>query len=192
MRTKSWAVAAIALTSCWKSGGTTAPKHPGTANVDVALASVTLGNDCNAPVAQAKRAPEAAGAVADSSIQEGDTACEQSAIVLALTSTGGATKIKIKKVEVVDSENKPLGTLTFRKPALWQGDTYVAWDEALAEKQTAQVSYDLTEFDWNKVPGGRYSPTPLTVRVTLEVGSEERTVEKQTQLQAMPDPDVVT
>jgi hypothetical protein len=186
MTNKSLLFAAIALTSCWKSGTTVDPRHPEAANVEVALASVTLGDDCNGGVAQERAKTQ----VAEDSA--GEAACEQSSIVLSLTSTGDATTIHVTKVEVLDAESKPIATLASRKPSLWQGSAYMPWNQALAAKQTAQVSYDLPRFDWSKVPDGRYSRTPLTVRVTLAIGSQERTVEKQTQILAMPDPDVVT
>jgi hypothetical protein len=196
MRNKTWIVAALALSSCWKS--TAEPKRPEAGGVDVALASVTLGDNCGrAPVAQepaaAKRAPSAELADASNSgAPAGNISCEPSAMVLSLKSTGNATKIAIKRVEVLGADGKAIGELTPSNPTLWTESAYVPWDEALAAKQTAQATYTLTVFDWSKVEGGRYSGTPLTVRVTLEVGSTERTVTKQTEIRTMPDPDVVT
>ena len=185
--TSRWFVA-LALTSCWKTPSGTAepPKHTTAANVEVAIASVSLADDCP-EVAQAK---VAASVAAD----QPPDACDQTAMQLSLRSSGEpATQVQIKKVELLGANHQVLGVLLQRAPTLWNESGYVAWDQTIAAGQAVKASYKLSAPNWDAVPGGRFQRGAMFyVRVTLAVGTEERTVEKQAMVRAMRDPEVMT
>jgi len=190
MRTTSWVVSALALASCWTAPKSTTPP-PTAGGVDVEIASVTLADDCADPTAEmSRRAP---GASEDMNM--GDRACEQTAMQLSLTATGGGpTQIRIAKVELLGADGKPLGVLESRMPTVWnEGNGYVAWDQTIAGGQRVQASYKLSAPDWGAIPDGRWNAsTTFHVRVTLVLGTQERTIEKQAIVRAMMEPDVVT
>jgi len=196
----NWILSAVALTSCWKASGTVEPRPPTAGNVDVEIASVTLADDCDTPIATT--AGSRLDSTADSSMTQAGArvggGCEQTTMQLSLRSApAGAqpTQIRIKKVELLGPDHQPLGTLTSRAPTLWtDAGQYQDWNQTIDPGQTLAASYKLSAPDWSAVPGGRWSPATQTylIRVTLEVGTQERTVEKQAIIRAMMDPDVVT
>lgn len=184
--TTRWTVVVAALAGCWKTQGAAVdpPEHPAPADVAVDIASVSLADDCPEP----GQANQTARAVSE------DRSCDQTAMQIALKSTGDqATQIRIKKVELLDRNHQVVGTLAPRAPMVWSDNGYVAWDQTIAGGKTLKASYKLSAPNWSAV-GGRWQPAGATfhVRVTLALGAHERSIEKQATLRAMPDPDVVT
>ena len=125
-------------------------------------------------------------------------ACEQTAMQLSVQVPAGAsaTKIKIKRVELVDDAGKPFSTLTARAASKWDGrGAYVPWDESVAAGKTEfAVSYKLTSPDWSKLAGGKMEAAgkKFTMRVTVTISDKDSTVEKQSTVVITPEPSVVT
>lgn len=197
------------------------PRAP---EVKVELAGVTLADDCADTVRTKPLAPPPARAAAPASARTaiikapsasmergtvaGDCAepncgmpapaCEQTAMQLSVKVPDGAavTKLRIKRVELLDAGGKPFGTLTARAASKWNGtDAYVPWDETIAAgKSDFAVSYKLTSPDWNKIAGGKWGAAgkKFTLRVTVMVSDKDSTVEKQATVEITPEPAVVT
>jgi hypothetical protein len=204
----SWmtAVSMAAVAACAVSEAS-----PG-AEVSVSLASVTLGDDCGprtppAPApsqppaaAPARRAPsKPSEAPADCDVGGCGYArhCEQTSMQLSLRSPAGTkpTTIRIKKVELLDPKGKLLQVLAAREPTRWTDrGGYVAWDQTIGANQTIAASYALEAPSWDKLTGGRYSAHNKTfqLRVTVTVGTANKTVEKQSITPAMLPPPVPT
>ncbi len=199
------ALAAAAL-SCGGSPepDTTPGKQPPVTvgkKVDVAIASVTLADDCGTgPTAVPPAQPQAQVQAGDSlhepaakrsagaSMSMARRACEQSSVQLRVANgTDAASKVTIQKVELLDARGAKVADLTPRAPSRWADDTYQAWDEQVAASATLQVSYALT------APSVARGAT-YTVRVTLVTGDGERTLEQPVHLEAEASlpPGVVT
>jgi hypothetical protein len=179
----------LLLFGCAKSEPT---KDPGPAvtpvapEITVALAGVTLADDCGdgaptkplppppSPAAAGsgqQPASPAASMPAAESVSAGacagpgcgalpQPACEQTSMQVALRAPAGAaaTKIRIKQIELLDHTGKSVGTLTARAPSKWDGKgTYVSWDEALAAGTELVASYKLSAPDWTTLTGGRWN-----------------------------------
>jgi hypothetical protein len=115
-------------------------------------------------------------------------------LALKATAAAKATPIKVKKVELLDDKGKVLETLNARQPSRWDNKKYVAWNESITSNETLQTSYLLNPPDWNKHTKGRRNAhtKKLQVRVTLTVGAQNRTIEKQATIAAYIEPDVDT
>ncbi len=123
--------------------------------------------------------------------------CEQTSMQLSLHASGGPgpMKIQIKKIDLLDASDKVLGQLTARKPSRWDDKgNYVTWDESIAPSQTIATSYLLSSPDWNKISNGRLNAQGklFKLRVTITVGSSERTVEKQVMTPFAIEPTIQT
>ncbi len=137
-------------------------------------AAVCAGPDCQMPP------PSAA-------------ACEQTSMQLAVRSSE-ATQLVVKKVELLDNDGVVVGELVARGATRWDASQYVAWDEAIAANAPLSISYQLTAPDWNKIAKGRWKAMGMKfqLRVTVSVGTSERTIEKQSISPALPEPAVAT
>jgi hypothetical protein len=203
-----------ALASCAISEA----KNP--SDVDVQLASVTLADDCPTPPpppAQPQQQPgqgfakpppgadtnakEARRPAQGSCAQPGPCGsprqrCEPTSMQLSLTSRSAtSTTIKIKRVELLDNNGKVLEVLTSSVPTQWAAKGgYVQWDESIAPNGSVKVSYRLNSPNWAKLTGGRMKAHTYTfqLRVTVTIGNENRTVEKQQITPARIAPMVVT
>src|SRR5262249_15455223 len=126
----------------------------------------------------------------------GVSACTQTSMQLAFKSggTAKATAIKVKKVELLDDKGKLLEVLAASQPSKWNGKKYEKWGESIAASETLQTSYVLATPNWNKLTKGRRNAHArrFQLRVTLTVGTQNRTVEKQAVAAAMIEPDVDT
>jgi hypothetical protein len=202
----SWMMAAslAALAACAASEAA-----PGT-DVSVSLASVTLADDCPsrtppAPAqppaaAPARRAPSTPGVAAPSDCGSPSCDvprhCEQTSMQLSVRAPAGAkpTTIRIKKVELLDPKGKLLQVLAVREAARWTDRGYVAWDQTIRAAETVAASYALEAPSWDKLTNGRYNAHSKTfqLRVTVTVGTANRTVEKQSITPAMLPPPVPT
>jgi hypothetical protein len=194
---------------------------PRAAEVAVELAGVTLAEDCGEnvptkplqPPAQPQQGKAAAimpVPAASERMSAGacakpggcgsmpQPACDQTAMQLSLKVPDGvgASTIKIKTVELLDTSGKALATLTPRAPSKWNGSSaYVAWDEAIpAGKADHVVSYKLTAPDWNALTNGRWNAASkrFNLRVTVTIGDRDKTIEKQSIQPAAPEPHVST
>jgi len=203
---KAWLL--LALAGCWTSKKES-ENPPPNADVTVELAAVTLAEDCGEggtlppPTRVAAREPaspppaqEPASAV-PSRVAPGYVAhCEPTSMQLAVrSSVTEPMKLSIKKVELLDKTGKVLGVLTARTPSKWSGNGYEAWDQQIAPGASLATSYRLSAPLWHEfLPGGRYEAHTKTyqLRVTVDVGSGERTVEKKAISVAMMEPPVPT
>ena len=198
-------VAALAVSACAKP---TTPTAAG--DVVVAIASVTLADDCpdgrgpawslpppaspssagpsvpSAPpaadVAASQSAPKRAAGQA--SVPYGEAACQQSFVQLRVRgpASGAPTRFAIKKVELLDDAGAVLGELTARAPTAWQGDHYAPWAEAIAPGDELATAYELTAPAWATYGKGPFESHDgvYTLRVTVAVGDDERTLTQQT------------
>jgi hypothetical protein len=200
---------------------TTDPKVVPVPSVGVEIAGVTLADDCGeGPNTKALPPPAAGKATADSSERRssGSAAhapasdmpaagscapgadcgglpprqCDQTSMQIAIKGNGLKTTIKVKRVELLDSSGKVVGTLTARKPMKWDGSAYVAWDEAITGDVSA--SYLLSAPDWNTLTKGRWNAANhrFQLRVTVTVGDKDRQIDKQSIVPVLPEPEVVT
>lgn len=181
-------VSVAAFAAACGGGKSTPPTHKPVPNtVDVAIASVTLADDCGtgptvAPPVQSSRAykpsPELADMAMGESASMAKRACEQSSVQLRVVNgTKAASDISIKKIELLDESGNVIRELTPREPSKWTGDAYAAWDGKVDAAQTLQVSYALSEPSVSA--GGTY-----TVRVTVASAEGDKTLETKTTLEA--------
>jgi hypothetical protein len=196
----------LVIAGCAKSDAT--PNQ----EVAVELAAVTLADDCGlnpalpapkikADADEGKRAPDAKRKPGSDDLDCGGMgcgrgACEQTSIQLSIkaTATAKPTTIKVKKVELLDDKGKLLETLTAKQPSRWNAKKYIAWNESVAAGETLATSYLVSSPNWNKLTNGRRNAhtKKFQVRVTLAVGTQSRTFEKQVTAPAMVEPDVDT
>jgi len=167
-------------------GGSKPTNKPVPNTVDVAIASVTLADDCGTapttiPPAQSmkhKPSPEFADMAAGASMAEAKRMCEQSSVQLRVANgTQAASDITIKKVEVLDESGNVVGELTPRDPSKWTGDAYQPWDGKVDAAQTLQVSYALSQ---PSVSAG----STYTVRVIVGSVEGDKTLETKMTLEA--------
>lgn len=198
------ALGLLVLAGCWTSSQPST--QPATPDVSVELAAVTLGDDCNdaesiaPPVARLDKPSAAAGAPMPADICVGCAPirphCDQTSMQLALRASPGtgATAVKIKKVELLDSRGGFLATLEARTPMRWNGESYVGWTQTVDAGGKLNASYLLSSPNWDALTNGRWSAHTKTfqLRVTLAIGAAERTVDKQSITPAMLEPPVPT
>lgn len=192
-------------------------------DVNVDLASVTLGENCGAvapqppppppgkfakpPPGEATRSERApSGKEAPGSRVRGDCAgpncgmgrrrCNQTSMQLTFTAQSGIrpTTIKIKRVELLDTNGKVLEVLSVGVASFWTQNAYYAWNQQVRASEVVRASYTLSSPDWNKLTGGRMKAHAHTfqLRVTVTVGNGQTTVEKQSITPARIEPMVVT
>jgi hypothetical protein len=194
---RTWVLLAL-LAGC-ESASEATPNQ----DVTVELAAVTLGDECGANPRQpappapkvktedAKRDPNA-----DRDADSSRSACEPTTMQLALKAVAAAkpTTIKVKKVELLDDKGKVLETLTAKQPVKWDGKKYNVWNESIAGGESLATSYLLNAPDWNKHTKGRRNAhtKKFQVRVTLAVGTQNRTIDKQAVVAVYIEPDVDT
>lgn len=178
--------------------------------VVVELAAVTLGDDCGdhgsipPPVASAGK-PHPGVMAVPAEAPPGDICencapyrphCDQTSMQLSLRATTGtgSTTVSIKRVELLDSRGNFLSDLSARAPTRWDGATYTPWNQNVDAGQTLAASYSLSSPNWNELTGGRWQAhtKSFQLRVTLTVGSKNRTVDKQSITPALLEPAVPT
>lgn len=162
-------------------------KKPVPNTVDVAIASVTLAEDCGTgpttqPPAQSMSRTRPSTEFADMAEAPARSMakrmCEQSSVQLRVANgTAAASDISIKKVELIDESGNVLRELTPREPSKWTGDSYQPWDGKIDAAQTLQISYSLSEPAVSA--GGTY-----TVRVTIASAEGDKTLETKKTLEA--------
>jgi hypothetical protein len=200
----------LVLGACWTSSSQTTTTQPSTSpDVKVTLAAVTLGDDCGdtadlpapsnrvpakpAPPMPMSMAPCAPGQDCSMPYRRH---CDQTSMQLSLRASegSGATSVRVKKVELLDPHGNVLAELESRSPAKWTGSSYVAWNQQLAAGEKLNATYALSAPDWNALTGGRWNAHSKTfqLRVTMAVGTRDRTAMKQSITPAMIEPPVPT
>jgi len=203
------------LAACWSSS------QPGTApqrgDVTVELAAVHLADDCGdaadqppplatavAPAQSRSSAPRPSADIAQGSCApDSDCSgawsrtCEQTTMQLAVRSKAATpTTIRVKLVELLDDHGAVIGRLAPREPVVWGTDAYQPWDQTVAPGATLATSYALSAPPWDDLPGGQLGAASKTfkLRVTLQVGDADRTVDRTATVDApaMIAPPVVT
>lgn len=170
------------------------PPGGATANLptlQVAIASITLADDCGASgiTEEAKTAtgsrvkPEREAADSDR-MEAQDVACQQTMLQLQLTSTNPnqASHVTLRSVELLDDTGKVLGQLTARVPTRWQdAGNYVAWDQNVAAKETVKASWPLSAPAWETYGLSRAAAAgrSFQVRVTLTTDGNDQVVAGQ-------------
>jgi len=200
------------LAGCWTSSQTPDTKQPTATDVRVELAAVTLGDDCGdhgfipPPIAMAPAEapmPPPPGAAAPCNPSMGSCGgsyvqhCDQTSMQLSLRASDGSepTNVRVKLVELLDTDGKLLAKLAPRSPTRWTTDgSYTPWDQTIAPNQTLAASYSLSAPDWNTLTGSRWNAHSKTfqLRVILTIGSKDRTVDRQSITPAMLPPPVPT
>ncbi len=196
----------IALAGCTASSADNFAKPPPASALTVEIGAVTLADDCAPPPAPP------ATKVAPSNIvpaSPGDAAtpakaapgyrghCDQTTMQLKISTPASfkAGTVKIKRVELLDSEGKLLQPLTARNPRAWKNTTsYLPWDEKVGPSAGINSMYDLSSPDWNKLTNGRWNAhsKSFQVRVVVEIGNASKTVTKQAITAARLPPPVPT
>ncbi|MBK7826481.1 hypothetical protein [Nannocystis sp.] len=167
------------------------------ANLKIAIASVTLEQNCPDPpepvVPASTTAAEApaqpapgelgspmppqAGAPLARAKRSADAGpwqppCNQSTMQLALSNAGDAPgTLTIKAIRLLDAASKkPLGTLNARRPSLWSDTgSYQKWDQQILPGATLKTSYSLDEPAWPDVQTQLGSANLYTTPFLLEL-----------------------
>ncbi|MFN0246058.1 MAG: hypothetical protein ACKV2T_04070 [Kofleriaceae bacterium] len=203
---------ALALAGCTKVPGTgsvddtggrqgvVAPA-PAPATAKVTLMSVTFGDDCGgtppgeAPASMAPPNRRAPSAPAQDIARPSDEApgayryrCNQTSMQLSIAAANRDANVEIKSVEVIDESGKSLGTLVASKPTRWSdtSSAYEAWDQKVATKQTALVSYVLTQPSF--INRWDSHDRMYTVKVTAAVGGVAQSLQTTVMVVAQPAP----
>ena len=205
MRFTSWLL--IVLAGCTASSADNFAKPPPASALTVELGAVTLADDCAppppppaakvAPSSMVPASPPVPGAAPARTAPGYRGHCDQTTMQLKISTPADfkAGTVKIKKVELLDSDGKLLQSLTARNPRAWKNaTTYLPWDEKVGASAGINSMYDLTSPDWNKLTNGRWNAHSKTfqVRVVVEVGNASKTVTKQAITAARLPPAVPT
>ncbi len=191
----SAALAALAACSSSSTKPQSGPPTGGaTANLPtlhVAIASITLADDCG-PSNATEEAQTAAGSRVNSEreardgdrTEKQDLACQQTMLQLQLTSTNSnqASHVTLRSVELLDDTGKVLGQLTARVPTRWQAaGNYGAWDQNVAAKETVKASWPLSAPAWETYGLSRAAAAgrSFQVRVTLTTDGKDQVVAGQ-------------
>ena len=188
LRTTLLASLAVVAAACGGSKPQPPTNKPVPNTVDVAIASVTLADDCGTapttiPPVQSSRQYKPSPEFADMAepargASMAKRMCEQSSVQLRVANgTQAASVITIKKVEVLDESGNVVGELMPRDPSKWTGDAYQPWDGKVDAAQTLQVSYALSQ---PSVSAG----STYTVRVIIGSAEGDKTLETRTTLEA--------
>lgn len=195
---------ALALAACTKASKETTTNEPPRptaaprANATVTLTSVSFADDCGGtapfnPPAPAPSKHAAPSVVPESVAQDAAKTsvakrrCEQTAMQLAIGAQAD-TEVHIKSIEVFDEAGKSLGTLTASKPTRWidASSAYEAWDEKVAAKDTARVSYVLSQPAF--VNHYDSHDRTYTVKVVASVGGVDQPLQTSVMIVAQPAP----
>ncbi len=177
------------------------PEAAASENVQVAVTSVQLQDDCPPP----KAAVPAAGAAAEPARMEkaamqhqdaaGDVAdedigsaargfapsCIQSRVQFSIESESdevlafSVKAVRLKKAEGGDV----VGSMTTREPTVWENSSYTPWDQSVAAGASLKVGYALGAPDWAKVEKalGQSTWGPMyVVEFDVEIDGDARTI----------------
>lgn len=152
--------------------------------VDASIASVTLADDC------AAAEPRFDGDCAT----DGCNFCQQTGIQLSIASLAGDTTVpfEVVAIRLHQMDGTFIQELDPRGARLFDGESYVAWDESIAPDSTLSVTYDTSSPDWAAIGGGDpYTTYGMSFRIVMvvRVDGVERTIEFAP---ASREPEIVT
>ena len=149
------------------------------AQIQVAIASVNLGEDCP-PVDLRCAAPEtpeadAAGAFAPCDGPCCGSLCQQSYVTLAIAADGDApAEFRVLGATLLTAAGIEVMSLRTNNPRIWDGSEFSAWDETIATPSESQVLYDLNGVSWtDSIESFR---TTYRLRLDVEVDGSARTI----------------
>ena len=168
--------------------------------VVVAVASITLADDCPRegktaaieaePKAKMKADRDDSAASRNSRAKREAAACVQTAVQLDLRSSAtAATTITLRKVELIDATGRVLGELTPRSPDRWTDEgSYVAWDQSLAAGVTLKASWALSAPTWATYGTTKSAAAAqvFQLRLTVAVNGADQIVEGQATVMSPP------
>lgn len=169
LRRFAFLIAPAMLVACLSSP----PTEP-TLDVEAAIASVTLGDDC----AVAAEAPPAAddpgvGRFADCAEDGPCGFCQQTGMNLSLEASleGEAVPFEVVEIRLYDMASGELAdTLDAHAAQIFRADAYEAWDETIAPGDTLSIRYDSTAPDWGSIgDGDAWSTHGMSFRVEMDV-----------------------
>lgn len=144
----------------------------------VVITAVTLADDCGG--GGGAKADQGAGKREMSAKR----ACQQSSMQLSVNGGDGGA-VQVKKVELVDDKGAVVGELKARAPTVWtEGGAYVPWDENVGAGQRLQVSYALSQPNWDAVPN-RWNRR-FTVRAVISIAGADQTAQKEVGVESLP------
>jgi len=174
----AFALSALPLAACLATHSTESLE------VDVSIASVTLGDDCGSA--------GLIGGARCSSDAPCPSLCQQSSLQLRIEASdeGSEVPFEIVSVRVIDPETGGSSTISTRNPRVFV-DGYSAWDETIAPSDALDVSYDTSAPDWGAIQESADSfgwGQTYDVEVRVRVDGVERTLTAE----AMREPDIAT
>ncbi len=179
------AVSSLLVSSCQKETKPTDPATPKDPIVDevgeVAIASVTLLEDCPDAVSGSQEVREYAGDMDRESMTEDYVEpCRQSTIQFAVTGQGATpADLRIVALRLLGPNGATLDTLKTRSPSIWRENGYAAWDQVVPPKTDVKASYKLSLGNWSKVEkslgGSSYGPV-FVIEADIEIGSLRKTI----------------
>ncbi|MBS2017530.1 MAG: hypothetical protein JST00_31905 [Deltaproteobacteria bacterium] len=102
------------------------------------------------------------------------------------TTASNAAKITIKSVALVDmNKGTQVALLSSSEPRVWNGSSYVTWNESVTPGGDLRASYKLSTPNWSEIDGtgtgtgavGRSSSSsysiPFRLRVTMQIDGTE-------------------
>jgi len=169
----------VALGGCFLNH----PEPEPTFDVDVAIAAVSLADDCGAAAASRFAGdcaePEPSDPSDPSGISSEDGCggyCQGSSVSLAITADGDrALSFRIQRVILLDADDNELTDLSSDNARLYDAtEGFVAWDETIPTPSELSVIYDLHGLDWSGIedPYGR----TFKLRVVVDIEGETRTL----------------
>jgi len=151
--------------------------------IDAAISSATLGNDCGTSSSLTGDCAEAPASDAGTGRPSGGCGgyCQQSNAQLALSNRSGVVStITVAEVHLLDAASGArLDDVDAKNARIWTGSSYATWDSKLAAGATAKVTYDMTQIDWTKIGGGNSWNTysrKYKLEIVLRVDGSERTL----------------
>jgi hypothetical protein len=165
------------------------PCGPGPqADVDVTVASVTLGDQCSKTAAGASLwAGDCAPA------ESGGTCglCRQSSVQLDIVSRDHSdATFKVLEVRLYDSSTGQLAaTLSTSLPTSWNGSSYAQWDEVIPALTNLKTKYDLSTPDYASSSSRVGYTAPYKTQVDVEINGNRRTLDGP---DAYREPEVAT
>lgn len=158
---------ALALAGCAAYHGTPSLE------VEASVSSAVLANDC-------------ASGLFDARCEAGTPCpdfCQQTAVHLDLTAIEAEGEVPIEVVEirlVSLADGRVVDTLSPHEALVFDGASYVAWDQTLAGGESLDVRYPTDAPDWAAIGGGDAWSThsmEFRIEVRLRVDGVERTID---------------
>ena len=185
--------------------------------VSVSITAATMADDCGpnvdtAPIPEPRKPAEKSEAPAEpaagksSAGPAGEMAdapsmksmspprCHQSSMQLSVIAPAGIknTELRVKKVQIFDTDGTLIGDLTPKAPTVWTKDVYKPWNQKIKAGESLSVSYSLSNPSW----GGVLDPysKSYTVKVVVSTGGSDLSLDHDVTMytEASLPPGVVT